>query len=431
MHGWATGRGAGALARSGVVVLLVAGCSGDDAPPTSTTLRPGLITTPPASTVPDDGVLRIGLLLPRSGPGAEFGKALETAAQVAASEVNAAGGVRGRRIDLLGRDEGSDAATASLGLSELVDAGADVIVGPASSTIALGVLRQAIDADRVVCSPTATAIALSDFPDSGRFMRTIPSDALQAEALAELISRSGRRTAGILYPDDEFGEGFEQNLATELAARGIGFSSATAYDPDAEDLSQAVAVAATGEPEMLVVVGEPSSGSRLLDAVGERSDPLTPVFVNDALRRTTLSESAKPSTRSLLARTSGVSPLASPPAGPFLEAMVAGDPTGPTNYAAYAHDCVVLAALAAVSVGTDDAFGLAAAMIEISGQGVRCTDFAECAGQLTSGFNVDFDGPSGRIEFDVTGDVTSATFERFTFDDTGRDVPAGRITVNP
>ncbi len=199
----------------------VAACTTKAAEPTGTTSLLEGIVTPAPPNPSTDGVLRIGLLLPRTGPAIALGSALGRAVGLAVNEINFRGGVGGHDVEIVSRDEGGDITTAGAGLVELIDAGVDVIVGPASSTVALGLLRQAVDAQRVVCSPTASAISLDGFPDSGYFMRTIPSDRLQAAALAELISRSGNRFASVFYPDDEFGEGFEASIRQELNSRGV------------------------------------------------------------------------------------------------------------------------------------------------------------------------------------------------------------------
>ena len=76
-------------------------------------------------------------------------------------------------------------------LEILLDGDVDVVVGPASSRVALGVLSEMIEAGLTVCSPTNTSISLRRFPDQNLYFRTIPSDALQAIAMA-----AGDRTYG-------------------------------------------------------------------------------------------------------------------------------------------------------------------------------------------------------------------------------------------
>lgn len=409
--------------------IITVACTGGSAVPTATTSLLEGTTTPTPAHSATDGVLRIGLLLPETGPGEIFGDALGRAAGLAVSEINLHGGVGGRDVEVVRRDEGSDIATAGRAMGELIDAGVDVIVGPASSNVTLGVLRQAVDARRVVCSPTASAISLDGFPDSGYFLRTIPSDRLQTVALAELISRSGSRTASVLFPDDEFGEGFEASIRQELNSRGVDVHKSIAYKTAATDVTALVGAVADGHSDVLVVIGDVTSGSRVLQAIAEGTDTQIPIFVNDALRRSPLAATA--ATRPLLSRVRGVSALAVPEPGAFVTDMTAVNPQQAIDYSAYAYDCVMLAALATVSTGGDDPALTIQAMADVSSQGVRCFDFATCSAQLVPSYNIDFDGPSGRIELNPEGEVTSATFEEFAFDEAGRDIPVGKIPINP
>ena len=138
---------------------------------------------------------------------------------MAVREINAAGGVNGQPVVRYVADEGTDQETAAKGLDELLTKDrVDAIVGPASSKVALALMDKIVDEKVVTCSPTATATALSNYPDDGYFFRTIASDALQGKALGEVIAETGRRSTAIITSDDEYGRNLSQQLATTLQA---------------------------------------------------------------------------------------------------------------------------------------------------------------------------------------------------------------------
>lgn len=91
--------------------------------------------TPPAEPEPraDDTVIRLGALFPVSGTRASAGKRASEAAQLAVDEANAAGGVLGRRIELIIEDDACDAGTAVTGATKLVAQEIVVSVGGACS----------------------------------------------------------------------------------------------------------------------------------------------------------------------------------------------------------------------------------------------------------------------------------------------------------
>src|SRR4029079_2150608 len=128
------------------------------------------------------------------------------AAMVAKDQINAAGGVLGKKIQVVGNvDEGASPSTAREAIATLVGLDVDAVIGPASSTIALATLSQLMQAGVLTCSPTATALALDDFPERTLFFRTAPSDSLQADAIAEQAELTGARSAVVVYLDDAYG----------------------------------------------------------------------------------------------------------------------------------------------------------------------------------------------------------------------------------
>ena len=159
-----------------------AACSDDGSSTSSTTSEATQPTIPDRGNV--DGVLRIGYLLPTSGQSATVGPPMIKGIEMAVRDINAAGGVNGEQVTLVGGDEGDDPSIAGVTLDNLLNVEKiDVLIGPASSTTALRVLGRVTNAGVLTCSPSNTALALEQFPDDGYYVRTAPSDRLQGVAL--------------------------------------------------------------------------------------------------------------------------------------------------------------------------------------------------------------------------------------------------------
>ena len=122
----------------------------------------------------------------------------------------------GRPVDLKVVDE-----SAGTGLDELLTAGVDAIVGPASSTVALSQLADAVlpVTGVVTCSPSATALALDDYPDNKLFFRTVPSDSLEMVAIERRVERTGVETVAVGYLDDPYGRGLKDAFVEEVGER--------------------------------------------------------------------------------------------------------------------------------------------------------------------------------------------------------------------
>jgi branched-chain amino acid transport system substrate-binding protein len=379
-------------------------------------------------------VLRIGVLLPRTGAGGALGEPLEQAVEMAASQINAAGGVNGAPIELVVADEGDALATATKGVAELVDAHVDAVVGPASSRIALGVLGTFVDRRIVTCSPTASALTLDEFPDDRYFMRTIPSDALQAMAMAEVIEDAGVGSAAVMAPDDEFGRLYVDALTQALSRRGIQTSAEVLYGTTADSYLAAVQEALLPNPGAIALVGNAVNGRQVLATLDELVPKGLPVVINDALRRPAPVDAAP--IKAGNADIAGTSPRAMPSsAAPWFATEFAAfvgtdEADAPLSFTANAFDCVSLIAVAAQASARNDATGIQSQLRDVSSGGASCAEFVTCRDFLSEGRNIDLNGASGPLDLDPNLDPTIGLFDRFEFDDSGRDVTVGDLQVS-
>jgi len=403
-------------------VLLLASCSGDEGDATAPTT-----TAVPPTTEPrvDDGQFIIGLVTPTLGAGAEIGQSVRAAVLLAVDDVNESGGIAGQRIRVVRRDEGDDPATAQRAVQDLVDAGADAIIGPTSSVNLLGSLGTAVDGGVLTCSPTATALALDDFPDEGLLVRTSPSDALQARALAQLVDESGSDRAVVVYLDDPYGRPFADDVRAALVAQGIVVTSTVGFTTSTDRIGAAADSVAAIAPTMIVVIADGEAGSLVIDAVEARIGVPRPSYVvNDAMRLPGASGNAF--SGSLAGRVQGVSPIAYSDATFFTDGLAEVDDSTSGVFAANAFDCVNLIALAGVATGSTQPSAIGAAIPAVSTGGTTCATFARCVEQIREGRNINYDSPGAALDIGPDGDPTKALFQRFTFDLFGSDV-AGRI----
>lgn len=364
------------------------------------------------------------MLLPLTGPGAELGTALRDAARWAISQVNAAGGVAGQPVGQALQDEGGDADTAARGLAALLAADVDVIVGPASSIIAASTLPLTTRAGVLTCSPTSSALSLDRFPDGGLFVRTIPSDRLQATALARLVEQSGERRVAVLYLDDPFGRPLAEAVRDELDSFAELVAFIPFVDSDAEYSDEAATVVAAA-PRATIVIGESTAGPRMLEALFRNENLEGDIVVGDAMRVPDAANGYAGLGPSALERLRGVSPVSTSSAPSFIEAYTLSIGIEPSLFAGNAADCVTLAALAAQEAGSTRPADIAREIPEVSHVGTQCFTFAECSAALGDARNVDFDGSTGELRIGADGDMVRGLFEVFTFDRFGRSTPSG------
>lgn len=418
-------RGGGAAA----VLVLAAACAGSSGSGGAAALVPSTDTAAaerPASRT--DGVLTIGVLLPDAAEQTDLAATVERAVQVAVGDVEAAGGVLDAPVRLRVVRHGSLLGDAAAALDRLVAEGADAVIGPLSSQVALGLVNRLGAAGVLTCSPGATALELSDVDTGGTFVRTVPSDALQAAALADLVADTGASAVAVLHPDDDYGRNLSRQVADRLAGGGevevvpVPYARAGALDGAVAEVTASGALA-------VAVVGVGTRGAEVLASLAEGG--ITPttrrMFVTDGLRSDEIA--AQLPAGSLLGIT-GTSPSPVPVGNVTWRSRWAAVSDGRSEgYAAYAYDCATVTALAARAAGTDDAAGMAVPLRGLTRGGRTCLSFAECVALLGQGLNVDYDGASGPLDLQDCGSPSRATFDVFGFDATGRQVLLRQVVV--
>ncbi len=165
--------------------------------------------------------LRIGFLGGITTRGGELGIDGRDAALLAVDEVNRGGGVRGRRVELLWRDDHQDPARAVAAVRELVAAGAVALVGPMTSDVAVAIAPTLEELHLTAIAPTVSTNLLSHRAD--HFFRLYPSSQSAAAAVAEhaLAAFGARR---LLVVRDQYNEAHTGSWGDALrtAMEGVG-----------------------------------------------------------------------------------------------------------------------------------------------------------------------------------------------------------------
>jgi len=104
--------------------------------------------------------VQLGFLGSLSGRSSDLAEAARNGVQLAIEQRNAAGGLDGRKVELIVRDDAESPETALKGAAELASTGVAAIVGPITSSMTLAALPAAEAAGVVLMTPTATSMQL-------------------------------------------------------------------------------------------------------------------------------------------------------------------------------------------------------------------------------------------------------------------------------
>ncbi len=376
---------------------LIAACSDDPAasPPTVQ----GAPTLAPVTSPTDDGVLRIGLLRPTGTATADISASTKAGVDLAIADIRSTG----VNVELLERNEG-DALVTSASLRELIENRVDAIIGPMSSNVALATLSVPVDMGITTCSPTASALALDDYPDRGLFFRTVASDSLQAKAIAQQVNLTGASTAGLVNLDDGYGRPFAD--AVEAAARAANLSvTRVSYLPDDNSISAAATTLAERKPAVTMLIADGGTAAVMAQAIAKSYGATRGAFVvNDAARRTLADLPASVFTTTTI---TALAPRATA-SGVFGQRLVAALQDSASGvFAENAFDCVNLIALAAAQSGSTRSADIASNIVSASAGGSVCTDYSTCVQLIDQRRNIDY----GPIRLGAGGDVDESVFD--------------------
>ncbi len=153
----------------------------------------------------------IGFAAQLTGRQAELGVQERNGVQLAVETINASGGVAGRKIELIVRDDLGIPEKAQVADRELIEAGVLAIIGHATSKQTLAGLEVTNPAHIVLLGPTVSTPKLSGLDDY--FFRVYPSFKDSAQAFAQYTyQRSGITRMGIIYDIDNIA--FTQTYST-------------------------------------------------------------------------------------------------------------------------------------------------------------------------------------------------------------------------
>lgn len=201
----------GALAAAGAGATWVAGC-GPSAPaaPASGSTASGQ----PASGEP----IRLAFHMPLTGPAALLGAQCRAGAQLAVDEINARGGVNGRRLEVTVEDSGADNTAAVNTFQKIIGDKPLAVIGsmvtPQVLAISNLVQRESVP---YIFTSTATSVTRQGIP---WFFRVTTHDELRGRLAARyLTDRLGKQRIAALHTNDDYGKFAASVLADELRTR--------------------------------------------------------------------------------------------------------------------------------------------------------------------------------------------------------------------
>ena len=343
-------------------------------------------------------VIKVAFIGPLTGDNAIFGVPQKNAAQLAVEHVNAAGGVLGRKVELVVEDgRGLPEQAVSAASKVALDSAVVGVVGHPNSGCAIPASKVYHDNGLLFVTSTATNPKLTDqgFDDVFRFA---PTDDVQGRSDAEFIFTGlGKRSLVLLHDNAAYGKGIADQVRQRYMELGGKVILEDAIDPQQRDFKLILSRIRQLHPPVIFYGGMLPEGTKLVKQAGEVG--LETLFVfGDGCYDSKFRELAGTPCRNVL-----ISFLAAPvetmaSARKFYDAYKARYGDVPTFFTPYAYD--------AVNVVLDAV------------RKARSADRAAAIRALRDP-NYRFQGVTGPIRFNGQGQDTNRSFFVYTFSEAG------------
>ena len=258
-------------------LLLVTAACGDDPDDSSTpaqtaapTQAPTVAPTPaPTPTEAPKGPFVIGVMESVTGPGDTYGNVAVQAKEMAVAEINEAGGVNGRMLELVVEDSKCAAQDAIVAYNKLTDVdGIKIILGTSCSGAMLGAAPLA-EADGVILfSGLATN---PDIANAGDYIfRTSMSDAQLGIDAGNVLWADGIRTLATISETTDYAEGVRRTSVEQFEKRGGEVVGEERYGSDAIDFRTSLTKLFSANPDALFVASQAeASGGNIVKQARE------------------------------------------------------------------------------------------------------------------------------------------------------------------
>lgn len=202
------------------------------------------------SSVVTGDEIRIGLEAPLTGDQQDVGIGMLNGAELAAAEINAAGGVNGKNIDIVPIDDAADPDTGVAAATAAIEAGLDAVVGPYNSGVGAQTLPLYIDAGifpmRLTSADSTQGLGFTLQPMTSQ-IAPVATSAITTWANAKNVALIFDQTA--TYTKDA-----NTAMKSQLEAAGVTVTIDVGVEPGADSYTSEVEEALATNPDLVYVI---------------------------------------------------------------------------------------------------------------------------------------------------------------------------------
>ena len=283
------------------------------------------------------GEIKIGVAGPFTGPIAETGATIKNAVELAAEEVNASGGINGKKIKLVIEDDKADPKES-----------ASIANKFAADTTILGVIANYTSSTTLAGAPIYNKVGLSQLSygstspavtNAGPYtFRDITTDAYDGEFVAQWTVDEGYKNIAILYENDDYGKGLADVYNKKVTSLGAKVVMQEPYNlGETKDFSAILTKMKNNNPDAIFIAGQYNEAAMIIKQ-GKRLGINYPVIGSNGLYSDALIQLGGPDVEGLLVIGAFHSSADYPEAKAFIDSYKSKFGSEPDIWAAFAYD---------------------------------------------------------------------------------------------
>jgi branched-chain amino acid transport system substrate-binding protein len=212
-----------------------------------------------------DKEIKVGILGSLTGPAAIFGTGNLAGGTIAFEEINAAGGVNGRKLEWISLDDESSPPKAIAAYKRLVDQEkVFAVFGPAASAVG----QAMVPTFKASTTPTFVSIfstpAVTEPPIQMLFRTGVMNDREQGSAIADyVVDHLGAKKVALVSQSDEYGKRGGEAVVARLTERKMALVSNEVFNISDTDFTAQISRTVQAAPDVLIVYGYPNPSAIL------------------------------------------------------------------------------------------------------------------------------------------------------------------------
>ncbi len=361
----------------------------------------------PGRALAQGAPIKIGTLTPLTGAGGPYGPVMVKAVKAVVDEVNAAGGVLGRKVELISEDDQTNPEAGVRAARKLIDVDkVSAILGTWASSVTTAVAPLCWES-KTFLATVSGADSITQLPHQGYLIRTQPNTTLQGRKFGEFCIAEKAKRVFFLSPQTPFAKSQFDNI-TEAVKKAGGETGSLIYDDKKPAYRSEIDEVLRFKPDAIIFGGyTPDTAVMLKDAYRAGYTGLKVAFgyaVNQKLVESLPAE--------VVDKTFTIAPSPAEGSKAYARLVKMIGVASPDPYTTQVYDQINLILMAIAMAGDTSGTAIKDAVRKVSQAqgGAKVDNAIDGLKAIAAKQPVDYDGASGPCDFTETGDIADCQF---------------------